>query len=134
MKLPFLKRKTKISEEFFAEEPMKIADIVAPSFIEVGQNYLKLGEQFAKTYFIFSYPRYLSSGWLSPIVNLNVPIDISFHLHPVASEKILKQLRKKVTEVQAEIAENEEKGLIRDPALETAYHDLEDLRDKLQTA
>ncbi len=137
MKIPFLekfKKKSEIPEEFFAEEPIGIADIVAPSFIEIKQNYLKMGERFAKSYFIFSFPRYLSTGWLSPIINLNVPMDVSFHLHPVASERILRKLRKRVTEVQAEIAEREEKGLIRDPALETAYHDLEDLRDKLQTA
>jgi len=134
MKLPFIKRKAKIPEELFGEEPIRIADIAAPSSIEVKQNYLKIGEQFAKSYFIFSYPRYLTTGWLSPIINLNVPMDISFYLHPVASEKILRQLRKRVTEVQAEIAEKEEKGLIRDPVLEIAYNDLEDLRDKLQTA
>lgn len=113
---------------------MRIADIVAPSFIEVKQNYIKLGERLAKTYFVFSYPRYLSSAWLSPIINLNFPMDISFHLHPVASEKVLRQLRRRVTEVQAEIGEREEKGLIRDPTLEIAHQDLEDLRDKLQTA
>lgn len=137
MKIPFLekfKKKSKIPEELFAEEPLRITDIIAPSSLEVKQNYLKIGERFAKSYFIFSYPRYLTTGWLSPIINLNVPMDISFHLHPISSESILKKLRKRVTEVQAEIAEREEKGLIRDPALETAYQDLEDLRDKLQTA
>ena len=137
MKIPFLekfKKKSKISEELFAEEPLRITDIIAPSSLEVKQNYLKIGERLAKSYFIFSYPRYLTTGWLSPIINLNVPMDISFHLHPIASETILKKLRKRVTEVQAEVAEREEKGLIRDPALETAYQDLEDLRDKLQTA
>ena len=137
MKIPFLekfKKKSKIPEELFAEEPLRITDIIAPSSLEVKQNYLRIGERFAKSYFIFSYPRYLTTGWLSPIINLNVPMDISFHLHPVPSERILKKLRKRVTEVQAEIAEREEKGLIRDPALETAYQDIEDLRDKLQTA
>ena len=125
MKIPFLKKlkkKSEIPEEFFAEEPIRITDIVAPSFIEIKQNHLKIGERFAKSYFIFSFPRYLSTGWLSPIINLNVPMDVSFHLHPVASEKILRKLRKRVTEVQAEIAEREEKGLIRDPVLETALH------------
>ena len=137
MKIPFLekfKKKSKIPEELFAEEPLRVTDIIAPSSLEVKQNYLRIGERFAKSYFIFSYPRYLTTGWLSPIINLNVPMDISFHLHPVQSESILKKLRQRVTEVQAEIAEREEKGLIRDPALETAYQDLEDLRDKLQTA
>jgi len=137
MEIPFLKKfkkKSKIPEELFPKEPFGIADIIAPSSLEVKQNYLKLGERFAKSYFIFSYPRYLSTGWLSPIINLNVPMDISFYLHPISSESILRKLRKRVTEVQAEISEREEKGLIRDPALETAYQDLEDLRDKLQTA
>jgi len=137
MKLPFskiFKKKSEIPEEIIAEEPLRATDLIAPSFIEAKQNYLKIGEKLAKTYFIFSYPRYLNTGWLSPIINLNVPLDISFHMHPMSSEKILKQLRKKVTEVQAETMEREEKGLIRDPVLETAHQDLEDLRDKLQTA
>ncbi|MDP2909966.1 MAG: DUF87 domain-containing protein [bacterium] len=135
MNIPFFgKKKTKIDEEFFSAEPIRISDIIAPSFIETKQNYLKIGEKLAKTYFIFSYPRYLTSGWFSPIINMNFPMDISFFFHPISSEKILKQLRRRVTEVQAEIAEREEKGLIRDPSLETAYQDLEELRDKLQTA
>lgn len=136
--IPFLKnigkKKTKIDDELFSQEPLNITDIIAPSFIEVNQGFVTVGERMAKTYFIFSYPRYLTSGWLSPIINLNHPMDISFFFHPVQSEKVLKQLRKKVTEVQAEIGEREEKGLIRDPSLETAYQDLEDLREKLQTA
>jgi len=140
MKIPFLdkllkpKRSSGIPEELFEQKPFGIADIIAPSSITIKQNYIKMGERLTKSYFIFSYPRYLSTGWLSPIINLNVPMDISFFLHPVPSESILKKLRKKVTEVQAEVAEREEKGLIRDPTLETAHQDLEDLRDKLQTA
>ncbi len=136
MALPFFKifKKERGIPEIVSEEPLKIADLVAPSFIEAKQSYLKIGERLAKSYFIFSYPRYLTTGWLSPIINMNVPMDIAFHIHPVSSEKILKQLRRKVTEVQAEIAEKEGKGIIRDPVLEVAYQDLEMLRDKLQNA
>ncbi|HHE76706.1 MAG TPA: DUF87 domain-containing protein [Candidatus Parcubacteria bacterium] len=133
--LNFFKKKTnKKKEDLFQEEQIRAADIIAPSSIEIKQNYIKIGERFAKSYFIFSYPRYLNTGWLSPLINLNVPIDISLHLHPISNEKILKKLRKRVTEIQAEISEREEKGLIRDPVLETAFHDLEELRDQLQTA
>ena len=98
MKIPFLekfKKKSNIPEELFAEEPLRITDIIAPSSLEVKQNYLRIGERFAKSYFIFSYPRYLTTGWLSPIINLNVPMDISFHLHPTSGESILKKLRKR---------------------------------------
>ncbi|MCX6790705.1 MAG: ATP-binding protein, partial [Candidatus Gribaldobacteria bacterium] len=68
------------------------------------------------------------------VINLSYPIDIALHIHPANSGDILRQLRKKVTEVQAEIQENEEKGKVRDPILETAYEDIEQLRDELQTA
>jgi len=133
-KLPFLKKEKGIEEVEFRPEEISIGDIIAPSLVEVSQSYLKLGERFCKTFFIFSYPRYLSTGWMSPIINLNYPLDISFHIHPVDSGQILKQLRKKITEVQAELMERSEKGLIRDPTLETAYKDIEILRDSLQTA
>jgi conjugal transfer ATP-binding protein TraC len=121
-------------EKYMEREVTSAIDIIAPASIEVHPNYIKLEEKLAKTYFVFSYPRYLTTGWLSPIINMDIPLDISFFFHPIETGSILKQLRKSVTEVQAEIMEREEKGLIRDPALETAYQDLEDLRGRLQTA
>ena len=130
----FKKKKTGVAERVFEIDTLRASDIIAPSFIEVAQNHTKVGERLAKSFFIFSYPRYLTTGWFSPIINLETPMDISFFIFPVATEKTLKDLRKRVTEVQAEIMEKEEKGLIRDPVLETAHEDLETLRDQLQTA
>ncbi len=133
--LPFLKKKEEeISDKIFEEEAINIKDIIAPPHIGITQNHIKLGERFAKSFFIFSYPRYLTTGWFSPVINLNTPMDISFFVHPISTDMILKKLRKKVTEVSAELMEREEKGLVRDPALETAYQNIETLRDKLQTA
>ena len=123
-----------LEEKIFQEESFDVKDIIAPPYIGVMQDRIKLGERFAKSFFIFSYPRYLNTGWLSPVINLNSPMDISFFIHPVSSELILKKLRKKLTEVSSEILEREEKGLIRDPTLETAYKDIESLRDNLMTA
>lgn len=135
MPLPlFSKKRPTIPEKVFEEPGISAVDIVAPSSIELRPAHMRLEEKLVKTYFIFSYPRYISTGWLSPVINLDVPMDISFFLHPIDTGLIMKQLRKKVTEVQAEIIEREEKGLVRDPQLETAYQDLETLRDKLQTA
>jgi len=134
MKLPFFKKTERIEKIPLGPELIGLQDIIAPSSIETRQNFLRLGERFSKSFFIFSYPRYLSTGWLSPVINLKYPMDISFHIHPVRSEEVLKKLRKKITEVQAEMMEKEEKGLIRDPILETAYQDIETLRDTLQTA
>jgi len=134
-KFSFLKKGEEAEEEkLFEREAMDVKDIIAPSSIELTSSYLKLGNRFVKPFFIFSYPRYLSTGWFSPVINLDTPMDISIFIHPIETGMILKQLRKRITELEAELAEREEKGLIREPALETAYRDLEVLRDKLQTA
>jgi len=131
----FGKKQENLAEEkIFEEESFDVRDIIAPPYIGVMQDHLKLGERFAKSFFIFSYPRYLNTGWFSPVIDLNTPMDISFFIHPISSELILKKLRKKLTEVSSEILERQEKGLIRDPQLETAYRDIESLRDNLMTA
>jgi len=134
MKMPLFKKKRKIPEKIFEKDIIKVSDVIAPPSIEINQAYLKLGERLAKSYFVFSYPRYLSTAWFAPIINLDTPMDISFFIHPIETGPVLRQLMKTVTEVQAEISEREEKGLVRDPALEIAFKDLEDLRDKLQSA
>ncbi|MFA5178109.1 MAG: ATP-binding protein [Candidatus Paceibacterota bacterium] len=127
-------KKEEKKKKLFETEVMDFKDIIAPSSIEVAQNYVQLEEKYSKTYFVFSYPRYLNMGWIAPVINMDVPFDLSLFFHPIETGEILKQLRKSVTEVQSEIIEKQEKGLVRDPALETAFQDLEDLRDSLQTA
>ncbi len=134
MKLPFFK-KTKIGlpEITFDIEPIGIKDIVAPSSIKVTQNHVVIGERMTKSFFVFSLPRYISTVWMSPVINLDTPLDIALYIQPSDVAQVLRQLRKRITEVQSEIFDKEEKGLIRDPELETAYRDLEELREKLQT-
>jgi len=134
MKLPFLKKKEEIPKKIFETELTTIKDIIAPSSIILNPGNLTLGKRFAKSFFIFSYPRYLSSAWLSPVINSEIPMDISIHIHSYSSEMMLKKLMKKVAEVTAEIIEREQKGLVRDVELEAGYRNLEDLRDRLQTA
>ncbi|MFH0789988.1 MAG: ATP-binding protein [Pseudomonadota bacterium] len=133
IKIPLSKIK-KREEKIFEAPNVNIKDIIAPSSIQISSDYLKLGERLSKSFFIFSFPRYLSTAWFSPVINLDTPMDIGLHIHPTDTGQVLKQLRKKVTEIQSEIMEKEDKGLIRDPAIETAYQDLEGLRDRLMTA
>src|SRR6266702_4650060 len=104
MKFPFLGKKKPIldeDEQLFQTEEINIKDIIAPPYIGITQDYRKLGERLAKSFFIFSYPRFLNTGWLSSAINLNVPMDISFFIHPINSQMILKKLRGKVTQVSS---------------------------------
>lgn len=116
------------------ERIINIYDIIAPSAIGVFQNYLKVGEKIAKTFFVLTFPQAVSSGWLSPIINFDEIIDISIFIYPISTEKIIRQLQRKLTEIEANIMEREEKGLIRDPVLEAGRQNIEELRDKLTRA
>ena len=110
----------------------KMKNLVAPSALEVSQNHVKIGDKYAKTFFVFSYPRYLSSGWFSQIINLSELFDISIFVHPVDTSLALRDLRKKAAQIESEIIERQDKGYVRDPMLETAFQDIESLRDNLQ--
>jgi len=141
--LEFLKLKKKetpaalapiLPEEIYRTGTLELQDVIAPSGLKVGPRELSLGDKMARTFFVISYPRFLSDNWFSPIINLDKIFDISIFIHPIDTATILRQFQKKVAEVQSQITLREEKGLVRDPKLDTAYRDLEQLRDQLQQA
>lgn len=113
---------------------MELRDIIAPAAIEISSGYLKIGDKIAKNYFTMSYPKFLSEGWLAPIINLDKIFDVSVHIAPINSAQIMKEFQKKVAEVQSQIAVREKQGMVRDPELDIAYQNLENLRDSLQQA
>lgn len=120
------------SEAIYQEGEATVRDLIAPAAVKVNANYIQIGEIYARTLFVITYPRYLHSNWFSPIINIDFPMDIAMLIHPVDTHEILKSLRKSTTQVQSEIHLEEESGKIRDPILETALQDIEELRDKLQ--
>ena len=123
-----------LPQEIYEAGVLELQDIIAPSALKITPKGLNLGDKIARTFFVISYPRYLSESWFSPVINLDKVFDISISIRPIETEKMLRQFQKKVAEVQSQINEREKKGLVRDPILDTAYRDLESLRDNLQQA
>ena len=109
-----------------------ITKIIAPSGVQVLSNRIKVGNKLAKTLFVFSYPRYLSTGWFEPLINLPHLFDASLFVNPIDTGTALKNLRKKAAQLESQINDQQDKGLVRDPLLETALQDVETLRDTLQ--
>ncbi|PIR98592.1 MAG: conjugal transfer protein TraC [Candidatus Colwellbacteria bacterium CG10_big_fil_rev_8_21_14_0_10_41_28] len=108
-----------------------IANLSAPKRVEIKSKHIKVGEKFSRSLFISDYPRYLSTGWLSPIINTPETMDLSIFIHPSDTGVILKNLRKKVAQIESQISVEAERGLVRNPSLETAFQDAENLRDAL---
>src|SRR5882757_7362988 len=107
-------------------------DFIAPSSIEFQSSYFCLGTRFARTYYVYGYPRQIYTGWLSGMVNIDEVMDMSMYVYPVESQVVLENLRKKVTQLEAGIQIDSEKGRVRDPSKQAAIMDAEEMRDKLQ--
>jgi|SRR3989344_240858 len=122
---------TVAEEKALRRGEVSIRDIIAPAALEVKPSFIKLGDKFVRTIFVINYPRYISVGWFAPIINLNETFDVGMFFYPVPSNIILKQLKKKVGNLEAQIVSDAEKGAARDPLRETALRDVEALRDSL---
>jgi len=123
-----------LPQQIYEAGVLELKDIIAPPALEVTPRELNLGNKFVRSFFVISYPRFVSDNWFSPIINLDKIFDVSIFVHPIETVKILRRFKKKVAEVESQIHSREEKGLVRDPKLDIAYQDLETLRDQLQQA
>ncbi len=123
-----------LPEEIYEAASLELKDIIAPSALKIEPKSINLGDKIARTYFVISYPATLTDNWLSPVINLDKVFDISITIHPVDTAQILRQFQKKVAEVQSQIMTREARGLVRDPQLDMANRNLEELRDRLTQA
>ncbi len=119
-------------EQEFSRGVTALRDFIAPSSIELESGHYRLGTRYARAFYVYGYPRQIYTGWLSPLINMDEEIDLSFFIYPVNSQVVLKNLKRKVGQLEASLQINAEKGRVRDPGLQAAVADAEELRDKLQ--
>ncbi|HHH12385.1 MAG TPA: DUF87 domain-containing protein [Candidatus Moranbacteria bacterium] len=119
------------AEKIYQTGVATVRGLIAPSALRVNSSFLQIGDVYAKTLFVITYPRFLQTNWFSPIINIDLPMDIAYFIHPIKTNEIIKQLRRNATRVQSQINIEAEEGKIRNPILETALRDIEQLRDKL---
>ncbi|HPO05935.1 MAG TPA: hypothetical protein PLQ36_02380, partial [Candidatus Gracilibacteria bacterium] len=119
-------------EKMYLEGMSTIRDMIAPAAVEIKPGYMKISDTLARGFFVYSYPRFIEANWLSSLINLDTTIDISLFVYPTRSEDMLRVLRRKVAQMQSTMRMNAEKGRVRDPGLDVALQDAEELRDQLQ--
>lgn len=119
-------------EQAFLKGMTTLRDLIAPSSLEIHSSHFRIGTKYGRTMYIYGYPRELYTGWLSGLINIDQVLDISMFIYPVETEVVLNNLRKKVTQLEADMSISSEKGRTRDPAREAALADAEELRDQLQ--
>jgi type IV secretory pathway VirB4 component len=146
MKLPFLKKtksqqapsatgaKPTVSQEAIDQLKkgmVSVQDVIAPPAIEVDFNHLKIGNKYFQTLFVAGYPRFVSSNWLSPLINFNHTLDVAMYIYPVEGKSVLDDLRRKIAEMEAEIQTDLQRGKIVDPATQAKLGDARALQEQL---
>lgn len=118
-------------ERVYRKGVASIKDLIAPAAMKVEPSFVRLGDVYVRTLFIVTYPRYVTVGWASPIINLSAQLDISMFFYPIKADIILKELKRKVGVLESQISMDAEAGKARDPITEVALRDVEQLRDDL---
>lgn len=115
----------------YEEGLQKILDLIAPSAMEIKNTEVVLGDLHARTLYVYNWPNYIYPNWMSQLVNFGAQMEISHYIYPTTNAAIMKMLRKKVAELRSSIRMLEQRGIVRDPTLEAALQDAEELRDLL---
>jgi len=126
------RKKLEEARAVFEEGMTTLKDIVAPSSFRIFPSHLIINDTYVQTLFVFTYPRFLTTNWLSPVISYDATMDITMHIYPQETKAVLEDLRNRVGRMQATYSISREKGEVSDPKLETAIQDAEELRFRIQ--
>ncbi len=115
----------------YEEGLQKVLDIIAPSGMQITTKDIMVNDLYARTLYVYNWPNYIYPNWLSQTINLDATFDIAQFIYPSSNKAIMKMLRKKVAELRSSVRMLEQRGIVRDPTLEAALQDAEELRDLL---
>ena len=115
----------------FSRGLVTIQDIIAPEAIEIDFTFQKINSTYTRTLFVAGYPRSVPANWLSPLINYPHRISTSMFIYPVDSSEILDNLKRKITEMEAEIQSDLRAGKISNINTEVKLEDARYLREDL---
>lgn len=118
-------------QEALANEHLSATDFIAPNEVEIDFDFLKIGDVYLRTLFVGGYPRFVSPGWLEPLINFNHSLDISFYIFPTQGKSVLDDLRRKIAEMEAEINTDIERGKVVNPGTQAKLDDARVLQEQL---
>lgn len=117
--------------QMYANGLLSVKDIIAPSAIEVDFDYVKVNQNYYRTYFAVLFPRFVASNWLAPLINFERTLDVSMFYYPVDSRAVMQKLRRKIAELEAMLNTLADQGKVIDPNVKVALDDANLLQEQL---
>ena len=121
-----------VDEEYTAN----IADFkshIAPSYWEYKSNLMNISGIVGKTYYAQRYPTYIDALWTRDLMTMHAKRDMSFFIYPEDDASMQAMLKRKSTQLKAELNEAISKWITTDKEVEQQYRDVELIREKLST-
>lgn len=111
-----------------------VKDLIAPpSFDRSNPDYIKVGNKYVRSFVINGYPSIISVGWLDDIYSYDGDIDTAIYVEPADERGALDELTNKITQFEAQLASEREKGNIRNTTrLTNMIHKLYQQRERLE--
>lgn len=92
-----------------------IHDFFAPDSIDRSNpDYLKIGNKYVRNFTIQGYPSYLHVTWLRDLYQYPGDMDVAVYAEPAEDRDALEELTKKITEYEAQLSTEQEKGSNRE--------------------
>jgi hypothetical protein len=115
----------------FVDGLVSTKDIIAPSSLEVDFNYIRIDNKYYRTLFVAAYPRFVGINWLSSLINFDAALSLSMYIYPTDGKAILDDLRRKITEMEAEMSSDIQRGRLVNPATQAKLEDAMNLQADL---
>ncbi len=126
-------KKLQQAQKEIEKSSASMIDFLSPASFLTTPNYLQINDLFVKTVFVYSYPRFLNTNWLSPVINYDISMDVGMHIVPLDSNMFMDQMHKQAGRLESTRQIEQEKGLVRDPQLDSAISDIDQLREDLMS-
>ncbi len=117
--------------DVLAKGTLSVKDIIAPSFVEVDFNHIKIDDKFYRTLYVVGYPRYIGPNWLYSLITFDHPLYISMYIYPTEAKVVLEELRRKIAEMEATLEGDIKAGKVVDPTVQVALDDALSLQAEL---
>lgn len=115
----------------FTQGLVTTKDIIAPSSLEVDFNFIRIDNKYYRTLFVAAYPRFVGVNWLSSLINFDSSLNISMFIYPTEGKEVLDDLRRKITEMEAELSTDVQRGRLINPATQAKLEDALNLQANL---
>ena len=120
-----------VNKRDFTQGLVTTKDIIAPSSLEVDFNHIRIDNKYYRTLFVAAYPRFVGINWLSSLINFDSSLNISMFIYPTDGKEVLDDLRRKITEMEAELSTDIQRGRLINPGTQAKLEDALNLQANL---